>query len=265
MYLLIPTSSANRAVQVTAGQSYDGGYPHAPSHDSQAHSQKKARDEGDEDSSVTPAQKDTSVADVPDNEDQETRGEDLNLGVMGSTTAATTGEGLDHEQQLEQQQKQQCCQVDSSPQRVSLSVIDDDRRDTLAADEMPSGLSQVDAPLYPRQFDLGDAATINERTEEGGVSGNRSCSTSAADSVRSSSGSSVSSNEDQSCYDDDSEEAASGILEDLTEGVDSWLEDVHGTGREAFFGLFKCDATPQFCRPSLEVIGRHVSILRWRG
>lgn len=85
-----------------------------------------------------------------------------------------------------------------------------------------------------------------------------SCSTSAAD-ISSSSGSSASSNEDQSWYDDDSDEAAAGILEDFTEGVDSWLEDVHGAGREAFFGLFKRDATPQFCRPSLEVIGRNVS------
>lgn len=85
-----------------------------------------------------------------------------------------------------------------------------------------------------------------------------SSSTSAADSC-SSSGSSVSSNDDQSWYEDDSDGAAAGILEDFTEGVDDWLEDVHGAGREAFFGLFKHDATPQFCRPSLQVIGRNVS------
>eukprot|EP00752_Nemacystus_decipiens_P009815 g8759.t1 len=81
-------------------------------------------------------------------------------------------------------------------------------------------------------------------------------STSAAD-TSSSSGSSTSSSEDHSWYDDDSDEAAVGILEDFTDGVDAWLEDVPGAGREAFFGLFKRDATPQFCRPSLEVIGRH--------
>lgn len=220
---------------------------------------------------MTSAQRNTSAVDVvPDNaplvpKDQETKGEDFDLGVMGSNTAATTGEDLEHEQELQQQQKQQRFQVDSSSQRLSQSLTDDGRRDTVAADEMLLGLSQVDAPLYPRKSDLGDAAAINQRTGEGGVSGNRSCSTSAADSVCSSSGSSVSSKEDQSFYEDGSEEAASGILEDLTEGVDSWLEDVHGTGREAFFGIFKCDATPQFCRPSLEVIGRHVSILRCRG
>lgn len=82
-------------------------------------------------------------------------------------------------------------------------------------------------------------------------------STSAAD-TSSSSGSSVSSYEDQS-YDDDSDVIAAGILEDFTEGVDAWFEDVHGAGREAFFGLFKRDATPQFCRPPLEIIGRNVS------
>jgi len=82
-------------------------------------------------------------------------------------------------------------------------------------------------------------------------------STSTPESGGSSSGSSASGSD--SCYDEDSDEAAAGILEDFTEGVDSWLEDVHGAGREAFFGLFKRDATPQFCRPSLEIIGRHVS------
>ncbi|CAM9707920.1 unnamed protein product [Ectocarpus sp. 4 AP-2014] len=259
----LPGPIPSSAAEVAAGDSCDGGYPHAPFHDSQAHSQKKARDEDDEDCPVTSAHRNTSAVDVVPNNaplvprDQETRGEDLDLGVMGSNTAATTGEDLEHEQEFQLQQKHQRFQVDSSSQRLSQSLTDDDGRDTVAADEMLLGLSQVDAPLYPRNSDLGDAATINQRTGEGGVSGNRSCSTSAADSVCSSSGSSVSSKEDQSFYEDDSEEAASGILEDLTEGVDSWLEDVHGTGREAFFGLFKCDATPQFCRPSLEVIGRH--------
>ncbi|CAM9530364.1 unnamed protein product [Ectocarpus sp. 6 AP-2014] len=259
----LPGPITSSAAEVTAGESCDGGYPHAPFHDSQAHSQRKARDEDDNDCPVTSAQRNTSAVDVvPDNaplvpKDEETRGEDLELGVMGSNTAATTGEDLGHEQELQQQQKQQRFQADSSSQRLSQSLTDDDRRDTVAADEMLLGLPQVDAPLYPRKSDLGDAVTINQRMGEGGVSGNRSYSTSAADSVCSSSGSSVSSEEDHSFYEDDSEEAASGILEDPTEGVDSWLEDVHGTGREAFFGLFKCDATPQFCRPSLEVIGRH--------
>lgn len=87
-----------------------------------------------------------------------------------------------------------------------------------------------------------------------------SCSTSSADRS-SSSGFSVSSSEDQSWYDDDSDEAAAGILEVFTERVDAWLDDVHGAGREAFFELFKRDATPQFCRPSLGVIGRNVSVV----
>ena len=132
-------------------------------------------------------------------------------------------------------------------------------------DCMPSEPSPPSAPGCPALPELQPKKRVRGAlhvrvTGDDGVDASAAgvSSASAAD-TSSSSGSSVTSNEDQSWYDDDSDEAAAGILEDFTEGVDAWLEDVHGAGREAFFGLFKRDATPQFCRPSLEVLGRNVS------
>lgn len=54
---------------------------------------------------------------------------------------------------------------------------------------------------------------------------------------------------------------SAGVFEDFSSGVASWLEDIHGVGREQFFGLFKRDVTPQFCRPALSLLGRHVRCL----
>lgn len=132
-------------------------------------------------------------------------------------------------------------------------------------DCMPSEPSPPSAPGCPTPPELQPKKRVRGAlhvrvTGDDGVDASAAgiSSASAAD-TSSSSGSSVTSNDDQSWYDDDSDEAAAGILEDFTEGVDAWLEDVHGAGREAFFGLFKRDATPQFCRPSLEVLGRNVS------
>lgn len=152
----------------------------------------------------------------------------------------------------------------------SIPVVDDDTAKTC---NLPSEACQQATTVCSQPSTLGDVPhDANQKTEgvgfapfprqtgEAALRGSRCCSTSASDSS-SSSGSSVSSVEGCSCYNGDAGENASGILEDFTEGVDSWLEDVHGAGREAFFQLFKLDATPQFCRPSLEVIGRHVSTL----
>lgn len=122
----------------------------------------------------------------------------------------------------------------------------------------PCTLGATGNPAHQTEETAGNDRDTPSVGEEADASeAGSSYSTSIADNS-SSSGSSLSSEEDLLCY-DDSDEVAAGILEDFTEGVDSWLEDVHGVGREAFFGLFKRDATPHFCRPSLGVIGRHVS------
>lgn len=172
--------------------------------------------------------------------------------VSREDTAATQQEFVHHQQQQHQDGG------DSLESDDPLAKIRDD-------DSMPSEPSPLSAPGCPAAPDLQPEKRVRvarhvSDTGDDAVDASAAggSSTSAAD-TSSSSGSSVSSNEDQSWYDDDSDEAAAGILDDFTEGVDAWLEDVHGAGREAFFGLFKRDATPQFCRPSLEFIGRNVS------
>lgn len=87
----------------------------------------------------------------------------------------------------------------------------------------------------------------------GAVGGEGGMADAHSTSSEDSSESSVSS--EGSCDSDDFD----GVLEDFTSGVDSWLEDVHGAGREAFFRLFKQDVTPQFSRPALGLLGRNVS------
>ncbi|CAM9362136.1 unnamed protein product, partial [Choristocarpus tenellus] len=55
-----------------------------------------------------------------------------------------------------------------------------------------------------------------------------------------------------------SSDESDGLLEDLASVMDSnWLKDVQGTARGEFFELFKNDITPQFSRPSFNVLGRH--------
>lgn len=73
-----------------------------------------------------------------------------------------------------------------------------------------------------------------------------------------SSGSSAGSSTSSGLYSYGSDEGG-GLVEDFTAEVGSWLEDVHGAGRDAFFGLFKQDVTPQFSRPALDLLGRRVS------
>ncbi len=194
------------------------------------------------------------------------------LATHERTDDAPTEESPAHHHHHERQQHQQPHQQDGNEPREPSNVpAAHDREDSIASSSiMPSESPPLDEPRCRRTSTLGVAASPTRRPKDTVHKAHRQAgegqdapaaaddsSTSTADSSRSSSGSSASSSD--SDYDDDSDEAAAGILEDFTEGVDSWLEDVHGAGREAFFGLFKRDATPQFCRPSLEVIGRHVS------
>lgn len=84
----------------------------------------------------------------------------------------------------------------------------------------------------------------------------KSCSTASGDSsdYSTDSRSTDSNGEDSHEFDDTAE-----LVEDVPTGFDSWLEDVHGAGRDAFWELFKTDITPQFSRPALALLGRNVS------
>lgn len=104
----------------------------------------------------------------------------------------------------------------------------------------------------PRKNSL-SAVHVAEKTRKGNLEEDSGSSFSDA-SPGSLSGSSASSG----LYSYDSD-GGGGLVEDFAAGVGSWLEDVHGAGRDAFFELFKQDVTPQFSRPALDLLGRRVS------
>lgn len=115
-------------------------------------------------------------------------------------------------------------------------------------------VSSIPPPVSqgPRHSSL-SASQVAEKTGKGIVEEESGSSFSDA-----SSGSSAGSSASSGLYSYDSDEGG-GLVEDFTAGVSSWLEDVHGAGRDAFFGLFKQDITPQFSRPALDLLGRRVS------
>lgn len=106
----------------------------------------------------------------------------------------------------------------------------------------------------PRHYSSLSTRQIPQQARNGRVGEDSDGSFSAASSGSSSGSSSASSG--LHSYDSDED---GGVMEDFTAGIGSWLEDVHGAGREAFFGLFKRDVTPQFSRPALDLLGRRVS------
>ncbi|CAM9221094.1 unnamed protein product, partial [Scytosiphon promiscuus] len=182
---------------------------------------------------------------------------EINVNICPKDEAA---KGDERAQNQPQQGHQRYSKIEAIPD------VDDDSATKCC---LPPDDSQPAATLCTQPPTLDDA-TRHTSKMAGGIGGapftrrtgeevvrTSMCRSTSVSGRSDSSGSSASSEDRNSCYDGESDDYATGILEDYTEGVDTWLEDVHGAGREAFFELFKHDATPQFCRPSLDVIGRH--------
>lgn len=282
--------SADKADKVNVKSSNDGGHPGgvAPSHDFRPHVRHEARPEDDPERTAveddpertaTPAREESTEAierSQPMGGDREIEAHAQMNPTVSSSPLATNQRTDDGATEVapahhHHHQQQPHLQGGSEPcESPDVRTTEDHGEDTVIAS--PSNMPSEAPPLAERRTPTlrsadsptdqpNDIVLTADHTPQAGEEQDAPAaddsSTSAADSSGSSSGSSASSSD--SWYDDDPDDAAAGILEDFTEGVDSWLEDVHGAGREAFFGLFKRDATPQFCRPSLEVLGRHVS------
>eukprot|EP00903_Cladosiphon_okamuranus_P011517 g10844.t2 len=258
-----PSSPATPLSEATAPSHDVGGLQKdiAPSREFQPQNCDEGRREDGTGSPVIHAPKDAT--EVPDGkalslpDDQETEDEAArNISVCSNPRGSLGDTEVTQQDSVHQQQQHQDVGEPHKGDDADDSVLSEPsplsapsclRTSTLSCSGAPHRQTEEGVPVADHVHETGDNGVDASEAE--------SCSTSSADSS-SLSGSSVCS-EDMSWYDDDSDEAAAGILEDFTEGVDAWLDDVHGAGREAFFELFKRDATPQFCRPSLEVIGRN--------
>ncbi|CAM9108450.1 unnamed protein product, partial [Hapterophycus canaliculatus] len=241
---------------------YDGDSPEdaPPSHEFRPGAREKPAHKDDTEHQVFTANESSRIPQKPSSSpnNQEAEGDEKLhhkhslLGIRPNASICLPDKAVREEERAQskpQQGRHPCSETQPAP------IADGD---TSATCGLPSKTSQLATTLCSQLSTLVDDAYHASNNSEGLLRSSRCCSMSASDSS-SSSGSSVSmgSDEGHSSYEGDSDENATGILEDLTEGIDSWLEDVDGAGREAFFALFKYDATPQFCRPSLEVIGRH--------
>lgn len=174
-----------------------------------------------------------------------------------------TGDGADNHAAVKDTTSQHIEGSDSCAQSIATATANEERSESPMRGSQPLSIAPSTAvPLSTTQV-ASPPSFLHPRAEAAPSTLEQQVIEMGDDSLASAPTSSGSSPSSAGSDGDDSIESA-GVMEDFTCGIDSWLEDLHGSGRQEFFGLFKSDLTPQFSRPALLLLGRNVRFVSFR-